>query len=102
MSAVVTSDENEDWFTNSHTWAIIIERAQDGLTSNDKKEFEEHVNTIGIDFTLIDKEKRRQISRWLLQSVEALCGPAGAEEGWDNEVNKNHLKALAVMLRRMM
>jgi hypothetical protein len=101
MSAIVTSDEDEDWFTNSRAWSIILERVRRRLSDTDFAEFANHADTIGLNFLLMDAAKRRQVALWLLEPVEDLCGEGGAEEGWDTPSDKAHLGALAVMLRRI-
>ncbi len=101
MSAIVTSDEDVDWFTNSRAWSIILERAMRAVDQTKRAEYEWHANTVGIDCTLIDAKNRPEIAQWLLETVEALSGPEAAEHDWDTEADKKHLQDLAAMLRRM-
>jgi hypothetical protein len=101
MSAIVISDEDENWFTNSRAWSILVDRARRRLDGANLEIFDNHVDIIGVDFTCIEANQRRQVAQWLLHPVEELCGSSAAEEGWDTEVSRNHLRALATMLRRM-
>lgn len=101
MAAIVTSDEDEDWFTNSRGWSIILERAMRDVEPGRHEEFEKYTNPIGIDFTFIDESNRRDVARWLLGAVQALCGPEGDQHGWAGERSRSHLQELATMLRRM-
>ncbi|KAB8187610.1 hypothetical protein [Microbispora catharanthi] len=97
----MTSDDGVDWFTNSRTWSIILERAMRVVDQAKRTEYARHADKIGIDFTLIDAENRPEIAQWLLETIEALSGPEAAEHGWDTEADKSHLQDLAAMLRRM-
>ena len=101
MSAIVISDQDEDWFTNSRAWSMIVDRARRRLDSADLGTFDQHVDTIGVDFTGIEVDQRRPVAQWLLAAVEELNGPAAAGQGWDTEANRSHLAELEVMLRRM-
>ena len=101
MSAIVTSDLGEDWYTNSHTWQTILERAFDGLDPVRADRYTAYANTIGADFELMPIEVRPEIARWLLVTIEDLLGPAGTDYGWDKPRDQQHLGELAAMLRRM-
>lgn len=101
MSAIVTSDEDEDWFTNSYTWLTILERAFNALDPELHDKYDAYADSIGADFLLMPVEVRAPVARWLLHTVEELLGPAGAEYGWDKERDREHLGRLADMLRRM-
>jgi len=101
MSAIVTSPEDEDWFTNSHSWSIIMDRARQEVEAGKHDEFDKHASTIGVNFRFIEPPQRPQVARWLLRAVEALAGPEAAEHGWATEANRAHLEELAVMLRRI-
>jgi hypothetical protein len=101
VSAIVTSDEDEDWFVNNRGWSIILDCAMRHAEPEKRNDYEKYTNPIGIDFTFIDPPKRPEVAQWLLRAVEALCGPEAAEQGWDTEKDRAHLEELAVMLRRM-
>ena len=101
MSAIVTSDKDEDWFTNSYTWLTILERAFDALPQERHDEYEGYANPIGANFMLMPAEVRPSVARWLLGTVDDLLGPAGAEYGWDKERDRAHLAELATMLRQI-
>lgn len=101
MSAIVTSDRDEDWFTNSRAWSIILERAAANLDAKQLEEFKQHVNTIGVDFTLVDPLLRPKIALWLIAAVEALHDSGAEEQGWGSKGDQIHLAELISMLRRM-
>jgi hypothetical protein len=96
MSAIVTDDRDVDWYTNGRSWSIIRERAERDLDPAQLETFREHVDTVGVMFSLIDEPERRDVARWLLRAVESLDNPE-----WDDERNRAHLEELAVMLRAM-
>ena len=99
MSALVTSDEDEDWYTNSRAWSIILEVAMASISPDLRTEYAGHVNSIGVDFTLIDSSKRSEVAHWLLSAVEHLRGPLAIQEGWDTERDLSHLGELSEILR---
>ncbi len=101
MSAIVTSDQGEDWYTNSFTWQTILDRAFSGLDERQADEYRAYANTVGADFELMPARIRPEVARWLLSTVEELLGPAGGEYGWDKPNDQQHLGGLASMLRRM-
>lgn len=98
MSALVTSDEDQDWYTNSRTWSIILEYAAAPLDAGTRSELEQYANTIGIDFTLIEVSKRSQLANWLLVAVNELQGPLAAQYGWDTDRDRSHLRELSKIL----
>ncbi|NUP52848.1 MAG: hypothetical protein HOW97_36825 [Catenulispora sp.] len=100
MSAVVTSDKGEDWFTNSYTWLTVLERAFNALPPEQHDEYDGYATSIGANFELMPAEARPRVARWLLRTVDELLGPVGAEYGWDKERDRAHLAELAAMLRR--
>jgi hypothetical protein len=101
MSAIVTSPEDEDWYTNSRSWSIILDRAMRDLTSTERDEFVKHAGPIGVNFRFVDEPERPRVARWLLRAVEALAGPEAAEHDWATDANRSHLEEVAVMLRRI-
>ncbi|GAA1999771.1 hypothetical protein [Catenulispora subtropica] len=101
MSAIVVSDEGDDWFTNSYTWSTILEIAFGAIEQEQRDRYRKYANTIGADFELMPEEVRPEIAGWLLAAIEDLLGPAGAEHGWDKPSDREHLGELAGMLRRM-
>lgn len=101
MSAIVTSDRGEDWYTNSYTWQTILERAFSRLDERQADEYHAYANTIGADFELMQAQIRPEVAHWLLATIEELLGTAGAEYGWDKPSDQQHLGDLASMLRRM-
>jgi hypothetical protein len=101
MSAIVTSPEDHDWYTNSRSWSIILDQAMRELAPAERDEFVKHAGPIGLNFRFVDEPQRTQVAGWLLRAVEALSGPEAAGQGWDDENNRAHLAELAVMLRPM-
>jgi hypothetical protein len=101
MSAIVTSPEDEDWYTNSRSWSIILDHAMRELTPAEQDEFSKHAGPIGLNFRFVDEPQRPQVARWLLRAVEALSGPEAAGQGWADDSNRAHLNELAVMLRQL-
>ena|SRR5581483_3894533 len=95
MSALVTSDEDEDWYTNSRTWSIILERAMAPLDMPARSEYERYANAIGIDFTLIEVSKRAQLASWLLAVIDDLQGPLASVYGWDTGRDRARLRELS-------
>jgi hypothetical protein len=99
MSAIVVSDIDENWFTNSYSWSIILDLGMARLDAEKRDEYEWFANTIGMNFTSIDASKRREAAEWLLGVVDDLQGPLGAEYNWDTEKDRSHLAELSTMLR---
>ncbi|GAA0550791.1 hypothetical protein GCM10010172_36210 [Paractinoplanes ferrugineus] len=101
MSAIVTDDRDEDWYTNGRGWSIITERVMKDLDPAQVETFETYASTIGLNFGRIEQPTRGEVARWVLRAVETLAGPEAAEHGWDTDNSRNHLGELVVMLRAM-
>jgi hypothetical protein len=101
VSAIVTSDEDRNWFTNSLTWLTILEAAMESVEADKREEYEWYADSLGIDFTLIPPLKRVELARWLLPTIERFCGEEGVRHGWASDRDRAHLQDLADMLRHM-
>lgn len=101
MSALVSTPDGRDWYTNNRAWSIILDRFFQEVGPEKRDEFEWYANTVGINFPLMDPEKRPAVAQALLRTAEALAGPEAAEHGWDDDSNRTRLEELAVMLRQM-
>ncbi|MFI9787665.1 hypothetical protein ACIHEI_29790 [Kitasatospora sp. NPDC051984] len=101
MSAIVTSEDGEDWFTNSYGWHTICELAMERLAPAVRDEYQRYASSIGVDFSTLDQPKRAEVAGWLLAVVDELRGARAAEFGWDTERDRAHLSKLSDLLRPM-
>jgi hypothetical protein len=102
MSAVVSFGGGEVWFTNSRAWGLILEEGMGRLDAKTRDEFEWYADSIGIDFTEIESDKRAGVAAWLLGVIDDLRGELGASFGWNTEEDKVHFDQLSELLRELL
>jgi hypothetical protein len=102
MSAIVVFSEGEPWFTNSHTWSIILDCAMQGLDSIRRDEYEWYIDGVGLDFTSLSREKSVEVASWFIPIIDQFQGDLGVEHGWGNEPDRAHFRDLANRLLKEM
>lgn len=102
MSATIKSDNGELWFTNSRAWSLILEEGMRRLDTETRDEYEWYADSVGIDFSEIQDDKRRAVARWLLGVVDDLKGELGVDLGWNNQGDHVHFDELSEMMRDLL
>ncbi|MEV7679802.1 hypothetical protein AB0O64_14755 [Streptomyces sp. NPDC088341] len=81
MSAVVVFSEGDPWFTNSHSWSVILRRALEAVPPADRQSFDWFLNETGLHFPSMEPAGRNSVARLMLAVVEELESEHAAQAG---------------------